>query len=135
MIKRSLTVQLIWICITILSIAIISLGIILPNTLVPIYEANVYNYLRQPLSFLKTAEDINDNKITTEVAYIYISSNNVISVSDNINSVIDISDIDKLLSKLNFNKENGKFSSIEQIKDVSGIGESKFESLKKFITI
>lgn len=110
MIKRSLTTQLIWICITILGIAIVSLGIILPNTLVPIYEANVYNYLRQPLSFLQTAEDINDNKITTEVAYIYISSNNAISVSDNINSVIDISDIDKLLSKLNFDKENGKFS-------------------------
>ena len=99
MIKKSLTTQLIWICVTILSIAIISLGVILPNNLVPIYEANVYNYLRQPLSFLQTAEDINDNKITTEVAYIYINANNVISVSDNIDSVISISNIDKLLSK------------------------------------
>ena len=110
MIKKSLTTQLIWICVTILSIAIISLGVILPNNLVPIYEANVYNYLRQPLSFLQTAEDINDNKITTEVAYIYINANNVISVSDNIDSVISISNIDKLLSKLNFSNENGKFS-------------------------
>ena len=110
MIKKSLTTQLIWICVTILGIAIISLGVILPNNLVPIYEANVYNYLRQPLSFLQTAEDINDNKITTEVAYIYINANNVISVSDNINGVISISDIDKLLSKLDFGNENGKFS-------------------------
>lgn len=110
MIKKSLTTQLIWICVTILSIAIISLGVILPNNLVPIYEANVYNYLRQPLSFLQTAEDINDNKITTEVAYIYINANNVISVSDNIDSVISISNIDKLLSKLDFSNENGKFS-------------------------
>lgn len=39
------------------------------------------------------------------------------------------------LKIINYRKENGKFSSIEQIKDVSGIGESKFESLKKYITI
>ena len=110
MIRKSLTTQLIWICVIILGIAIISLGVILPNNLVPIYEANVYNYLRQPLSFLQTAEDINDNKITTEVAYIYINANNVISVSDNIDRVISISDIDKLLSKLDFDNENGKFS-------------------------
>lgn len=110
MIRKSLTVQLIWVCVSILSIMIISLGIILPNNLVPIYEANVYNYLRQPLSFLRSAEDINDNKITTEVAYIYISTNNVISVSDNIGVVVDINDIDRLLSKLDFSKDSGKFS-------------------------
>lgn len=39
------------------------------------------------------------------------------------------------LKIINYRKENGKFSSIEQIKDVSGIGESKFESLKGYITI
>lgn len=39
------------------------------------------------------------------------------------------------LKIINHRKENGKFSSIEQIKDVSGIGESKFENLKKYITI
>ena len=39
------------------------------------------------------------------------------------------------LKIINYRKENGKFSSIEQIKDVSGIGESKFESLKSYITI
>ena len=39
------------------------------------------------------------------------------------------------LKIINYRKENGKFSSIEQIKDVSGIGESKFEILKKYITI
>lgn len=39
------------------------------------------------------------------------------------------------LKIINHRKENGKFSSIEQIKDVSGIGESKYENLKKYITI
>jgi len=95
--KQSLTVQLIWVCVSVLSITIISLGLILPNNLVPIYEANVYNYLRQPLSFLQSEDDINDNKITTEVAYIYISANNIVSVSDNIDGVVNINDIEKLL--------------------------------------
>lgn len=37
------------------------------------------------------------------------------------------------LKIINYRKENGKFSSIEDIKNVSGIGESKFETLKKYI--
>ena len=39
------------------------------------------------------------------------------------------------LKIINYRKDNGKFSSIEDIKNVSGIGESKFESLKEFITV
>ena len=39
------------------------------------------------------------------------------------------------LKIINYRKVNGKFSAIEQIKEVSGIGESKFESLKNYITI
>ena len=39
------------------------------------------------------------------------------------------------LKIINHRKENGKFSSIEQIKDVSGIGENKYENLKSYITI
>lgn len=34
-----------------------------------------------------------------------------------------------------YRKENGKFSSIEDIKNVNGIGENKFEKLKNYITI
>lgn len=39
------------------------------------------------------------------------------------------------LKIINYRKENGKFSCIEDIKNVSGIGESKFEGLKRFITV
>ena len=39
------------------------------------------------------------------------------------------------LKIINHRKENGKFSSVEQIKEVSGIGESKFENLKSYISI
>lgn len=109
--KRSvnLTDQLLLICVLILSIIVISLGIILPNNLIPIYETNVYNYLKQPLSFID--EDINNNIINTEVAYIYINdlSGNSVSISDNLESIIDISDINKLLSKIDLTTNEGKF--------------------------
>lgn len=39
------------------------------------------------------------------------------------------------LKIINYRKENGKFSNIEDLKNVSGIGENKFEALKKYITI
>lgn len=109
MIKSNLTEQLFIVFMIILGIMIISLGIILPNMLIPIYETNVYNYLRQPLSFLQNEEDIKDNTINTEVAYLYISANNMVSISDNLEEIIDISNIDKLLSKLDLTTENGKF--------------------------
>lgn len=39
------------------------------------------------------------------------------------------------LKIINYRKENGKFSSIEDIKNVSGIGENKFNELKKYIGV
>ena len=36
---------------------------------------------------------------------------------------------------INYRKENGKFATIEDIKNVSGIGESKFENLKNYIIV
>lgn len=39
------------------------------------------------------------------------------------------------LKIINYRKENGKFSSIEEVKNVSGIGDSKFENLKKYIKV
>ena len=107
--NMNLREQLFVICTIMIGIIIISLGIILPNRLIPIYETNVYNYLRQPLSFLQSEDDINTKSINTKVAYIYISSTDTINISDNLNEVIDIENINKLLSKLDFTKESGKF--------------------------
>lgn len=39
------------------------------------------------------------------------------------------------LKIINYRKENGKFTSIEQLKEVSGIGDSKYENLKKYVII
>ena len=107
--KTSLTEQLFAICIIIVSIMIISLGIILPRMLVPVYETNVYNYLKQPLSFVQSESDINDTSINTEIAYIYISATDTINISDNLKEVIDIDNLNKLFDKLDIKKETGKF--------------------------
>ena len=104
--KRSLTEQLLYIYVIIVSIIIISLGIILPKTLLPIYEENIYNYLKQPLYFVE--DNINNNTINSEIAYLYINNNNSVIMSDNLNKIIDIRNIDELLEKINSNY--GKFN-------------------------
>ena len=87
--KISLTNQLISICILIVLIICIALGIILPKELLPIYEQNIYNKLKQPLIFVNDSEDINKEDINneTDIAYIYII-NDTILTSYNINNVI-----------------------------------------------
>ena len=107
-----LTKQLLLICIAIISIIAISLGIILPNNLLPIYESNVYNYLREPLILVDNEIDINNDSVDTEVAYIYINNildTNVIKISDNLSNIIDINNIDVLLNKIDFESDTGKF--------------------------
>ena len=64
-IKSKLSHQLLSTIIIAFSIILISVGIILPNTMLPIYEKNLYNYLKQPLDFLD--EDIIDNSISSEL--------------------------------------------------------------------
>ena len=84
-----LTNQLIFICILIVGIISITLGIILPKELLPIYEENIYNKLKQPLIFVNNSDDINKEDIDneTDIAYIYIINDNILT-SYNINNVI-----------------------------------------------
>ncbi len=110
MVKPKLTEQLLLICILIVTIIIFSLGVILPNNLIPIYETNVYNYLRQPLSFVETADDISGSSINAEIAYIYISKDyNDIKVSDNLKTIMDDKTINKFLNSIDYNTGYGKF--------------------------
>lgn len=39
------------------------------------------------------------------------------------------------LKIINYREENGKFSSVEDIKNVSGIGDAKYEQMKEYITV
>ena len=64
--NKNLTEQLFIVCIIIISIMVIALGIVLPNMLIPVYETNVFNYLRQPLTFVQNEEDIVDKNINLD---------------------------------------------------------------------
>ena len=101
--KPNLTEQLLFICIVIVVIMIISLGIILPRNLLPIYEDNLYNYLREYLNILDSPEN---SKINSEVAYIYVNNENIY-ISNNLNKVLGLDSPKEILSKIN--KEEGKF--------------------------
>ncbi len=39
------------------------------------------------------------------------------------------------LKIVNFRKENGKFKSIEDLKNVNGIGDAKFDNIKDLISV
>lgn len=101
--KPNLTEQLLFICIVIVVIMIISLGIILPRNLLPIYEDNLYNYLGESLNILDSPEN---SKINSEVAYIYVNNENIY-ISNNLNKVLELDSPKEILSKIN--KEEGKF--------------------------
>lgn len=101
--KPNLTEQLLFICIVIVVIMIISLGIILPRNLLPIYEDNLYNYLGESLNILDSPEN---SKINSEVAYIYVNNENIY-ISNNLNKVIGLDSPKEILSKMN--NEEGKF--------------------------
>jgi len=101
--KPNLTEQLLFICIVIVVIMIISLGIILPRNLLPIYEDNLYNYLGESLNILDSPEN---SKINSAVAYIYVNNENIY-ISNNLNKVLGLDSPKEILSKIN--KEEGKF--------------------------
>lgn len=104
-IKSRLSRQLLSIIVIIFGLVFISLGIVLPKVMLPVYESNLYNYLRQPLSLVE--EDIEDNILDTEVAYAYFYNDNFV-LSDNFRKVIRIDSITDLLK--NTNEKYGKFS-------------------------
>jgi len=72
--------------ILIVGIIFFSLGILLPKVLLPVYERNIYTYLKQPLELIKP--EIEDDIINTDVAYLYITAENKIVTSENLEDVI-----------------------------------------------
>lgn len=87
----------------------ISLGVILPNILLPVYEKNIYQYLKQPLDFIEN--NINSTEFDEEVAYLYVTSNNNLVVSNNIGEVITLSPEQILM---NINDDYGKFKYLDK---------------------
>ena len=102
MIKTTLYRQLISIAIIICGIIFISLGLLLPKLLLPIYEKNIYQYLKQPLELVENA---NQTELD-DIAYIYVINNEIV-VSDNLKKIIDI-DAKQILDKID--NGYGKFT-------------------------
>lgn len=94
-IKSKLSRQLLSTIIVAFSIILVSVGIILPNTMLPIYEKNLYSYLKQPLNFLD--EEIVDSGISSEIGYIY-NYNGTISYSDNFDDLVKNGKVEQFLS-------------------------------------
>lgn len=105
--KQSLKNQLWTIIVIIIATVAISLGVLLPKSLLPIYEQNIYNYLKEPLQYIKS--DINENEVETEIAYIYISDNDSISISENLYDIIPDLNINDLLNMIQKNQDKIKY--------------------------
>ena len=103
MIKTTLYRQLVSIAIIICGIIFISLGLLLPKLLLPIYEKNIYQYLKQPLELIEN--NIEQTELE-DVAYIYVLDDEII-VSENLKDIIDI-DAKQILDRVD--NEYGKFT-------------------------
>ena len=103
MIKTTLYRQLISIAIIICGIIFLSLGLLLPKLLLPIYEKNIYEYLKQPLELI---ENNVDKAEFEDIAYLYVVDDEII-VSDNLKEIINM-DTKQILDKIN--QECGKFT-------------------------
>ena len=102
--KYDLNRQLISIGILICGIIFIALGILLPKVLTPIYENNIYQYLKQPLELIDY--EIGDDEIGSDVAYLYITSQKEVISSENFSKVINVEPTE-ILSKID--NDFGKF--------------------------
>lgn len=95
--------QLFTIFLCVFALVSICLGILLPKTLIPVYEKTIYQYLKQPLDFIN--DNTGDIKSTT-IAYLYVTKENIVITSSNTSEIIDLSS--KQILKL-IDSDYGKF--------------------------
>ena len=94
--------------------------------------------------YIPTVNETTNENINTENTYATQNSNTQEKATDKINiNTASESELDTLpgigpstaLKIIKYREETGKFKSIEDIKEVSGIGESKYEQIKDLIKI
>ena len=107
---NKLSHQLLILIIVVFLAFLLTLGIILPQVIVPSAESNIYSYLREPLEFVQS--DINEDLVTTEIAYLY-KIGNTVAYSDNIHDIIDFKDVNDIMDA--FTDNYGKFIYKNQI--------------------
>ena len=105
--KHNLYRQLLTIVIVIFALIYISVAVVLPKSLVPIYEKAIFNYLKNPLDVVR--DDFNNQKIDSLIAYIYVNNDNIYT-SGNISSVISL-DTKQILDKIIYNQGKFKYKS------------------------
>lgn len=103
--KQTLSKQLIIIIFLVFSIAFICLGVVLPKTLIPLAENNVYRYLSEPLKFMQSNFD--KDLSSSEIAYLYIIDQKIVT-SDNLTEVMGFDNPLFIIKKIQ-NNTYGKF--------------------------
>lgn len=103
--KQTLSKQLIIIIFLVFSIAFICLGVVLPKTLIPLAENNVYRYLSEPLKFMQSHFD--KDLPSSEIAYLYIIDQKIVT-SDNLTEVMGFDNPLFIIKKIK-NNTYGKF--------------------------
>lgn len=138
---RTLSQQLVSLAIIIFSVIFISLGIVLPKALIPIYEKSIYQYLKEPLVLIQN--NLDWDTLETDIAYLYIVDNEKIIHSDNLPKVIKANP-KQILS--NINHSYGKFKYLgttyyyntsyeDNIEKVSITGDSYIEQINNDILL
>lgn len=102
--KQNLSKQLIIVIVVIFSIITIGLGLLLPKILLPIYEKNIYAFLKYPLDLIDS--DIGISQSNTDIAYLYITNEGALITSPNLEKMIKLTP-GKIIEKVN--REQGKF--------------------------
>ena len=85
--KHNLYRQILTIVLVMFALIYISFAIVFPRVLLPIYEKNIYLYLKNPLDVVQT--DTFSKDIDSKIAYIYVE-NDVITVSKNMDKVTNL---------------------------------------------
>ena len=103
--KNSLIKQLVIIILLVFSISFILLGVVLPKTLIPIAENEIYRHLSEPLKMLQS--DFDKKIDTSEISYLYIFEDEIVT-SDNLKDVIPVDNPIKIVKYID--DEYGKFT-------------------------
>ncbi|MDD3341255.1 MAG: HAMP domain-containing sensor histidine kinase [Bacilli bacterium] len=133
---RNLPQQLLSIAITIFGVIFISLGLVLPKVLVPIYEKNIYRYLKEPLVLIQN--NLDRDTLETDICYLYVVDGQDIIHSDNLNKIIGAS-AEQILKKIDHSYGKFKYygktyyyntSYNDNIKRVAITGDGYIEQIK-----
>jgi len=100
--RHPVFLQLITVTVFISIIIFLSLSVILPQSLVPVYENEIYYYLEEPLRLI----DDGEVSLSDEVAYLFLNEDKKITTTANFENIIG-ADINFILSHIDSDK--GKF--------------------------